>query len=289
MFIPRLGGGRFETHLQNRYTGLVNPLRSFLTALVLLALAPACRPSSESNPSQPVSTPTPAPAKPTASPVGRGIIEGVVRLTGTPPPPLRYETTPSAAPTCGVDVPDRSLTVGEGGALAQVIVSLADGASLPADGVTAPPAVLDQRKCSYEPAELAARAGTPLEVRNSDPVIHNVRAVAGAQSIFNVAMPLEGMSIRKPLPAAPGTVQVRCDVHPWMHAVVRTFDHPYFTTTDAQGHFRLEVPAGTHTVVLWHQRLPEASKPVTVKAGETVRLEQDWASGELHPAEAGQK
>jgi hypothetical protein len=42
-------------------------------------------------------------------------------------------------------------------------------------------------------------------------------------------------------------------------------------------------------VVLWHSRLPEVSKPVTVKAGETVRLEQDWAVGELHPAGAGQK
>ena len=72
-------------------------------------------------------------------------------------------------------------------------------------------------------------------------------------------------------------MQVKCDVHPWMRAVVRTFDHPYFTTTDAQGHFRLEVPEGTHTVVLWHERLPEASHPVTVKAGETVRLEQRWA------------
>ena len=56
------------------------------------------------------------------------------------------------------------------------------------------------------------------------------------------------MTLKKPLPPTPGTVQVKCDVHPWMRAVVRTFNHPYFTTTDAQGHFRLEVPEGTHTV-----------------------------------------
>ncbi len=205
-----------------------------------------------------------------------------MRLTGTPPPPTWSETTASSAGACGDKVPDRSLTVGEGGALAQVVVSLADGASLPAEGATAPPAVLDQKRCSYEPSALAARAGSTLEVRNSDPVMHNVRAVSGAQSVFNVAMPLEGMSLKKPLPAAPGTVQVKCDVHPWMHAVVRTFDHPYFTTTDEQGRFRLEVPEGTHTLVLWHERLPELSKPITVKAGETVQLEQSWAVGELH-------
>ncbi|MDY7228518.1 hypothetical protein [Hyalangium rubrum] len=213
--------------------------------------------------------------------MGRGFIEGQVRLTGTPPPPALLETTPSVAATCGDTVPDRSLTMGGEGALAQVVVALADGAALPAEGVNSPPALLDQKKCSYEPASLAARAGTSLEVRNSDPVMHNVRAVAGTQSIFNVAMPLEGMSLKKPLPASPGILQVKCDVHPWMRATVRTFDHPYFTSTDAQGRFRLEVPEGTHTVTLWHPRLPEASQPVTVKAGETIRLEQAWAVGEL--------
>ncbi|MBN1206920.1 MAG: hypothetical protein JXB05_18700 [Myxococcaceae bacterium] len=254
--------------------------------LGLVALAPACRPSSESGsapPATPPTTPPPSsiPPREKASPGGRGIIEGVVRLAGTPPPPALLDTSPSVASACGEQVPERSLTVGEGGALAHVVVSLAEGAALPAEGITPPAAVLDQKKCSYDPPALAARAGTTLEVRNSDPVMHNVRAVAGAQSVFNVAMPLEGMSLRKPLPATPGTLQVKCDVHPWMRAVVRTFDHPYFTTTDTQGRFRLEVPEGSHTLVLWHPRLPEASRPVTVKTGETVRLEQSWEVGAL--------
>jgi len=256
-----------------------------LSALALLTLVTACRgssePSASSNPPPPASTPTPAPARATGSPARKGFIEGVVRLTGTPPTPASFDTTPAVAFACGDRVPDRSLTVGEGGALAYVVVSLADRASLPSEGISVPATVLDQKKCSYHPPALAARAGTVLEVRNSDPVMHNVRAVAGAQAVFNVALPLEGMTLKKPLPAAPGTVQVKCDVHPWMRAVVRTFDHPYFTTTDAQGRFRLEVPEGTHTVVLWHERLPEASRPVTVKAGETVRLEEAWAAEAL--------
>ncbi|MFL5343619.1 MAG: hypothetical protein ACJ8AT_02445 [Hyalangium sp.] len=253
-----------------------------VSALVLLALAPACRPSSESNPAQPAPASTSAPAPAPAAPAGRGIVEGTVRLVGTPPPPILYETTASAVGACGEKVADRSLSLGKQGALANVVVSLGDGASLPSEGVTPAPAVLDQKRCAYEPPALAARAGSTLEVRNSDPVMHNVRAVSGAQSVFNVAMPLEGMSLKKPLPAAPGTVQVKCDVHPWMHAVVRTFDHPFFTTTDEHGHFRLEVPEGTHTLVLWHERLPEVSKPFTVKAGQTVQVGQDWAVEALH-------
>ncbi len=254
-----------------------------LGALAFSVLVPACRSSSEPG----SSPPSPSPAShqgasaASAEPKGRGFIEGQVRLTGSPPPPALLDTVPSVAAACGDKVPDRSLTVGEQGALAHVVVSLAEGAALPAEGVPPTPAVLDQRKCAYEPPALAARAGTALEVRNSDPLMHNVRAVSGARPVFNVAMPLEGMSLRKPLPATPGTLQVKCDVHPWMRATVRIFDHPYFTTTDAQGRFRLEVPEGTHTLVLWHERLPEASRPLTVKAGETVHLEQAWDVGEL--------
>jgi Carboxypeptidase regulatory-like domain len=77
---------------------------------------------------------------------------------------------------------------------------------------------------------------------------------------------------------------VGCSLHPWMRAVIRTFEHPWFTTTDAQGHFRLEVPAGTHSVLFWHPRLPGVTRSVTVKAGQTVRLEHTWAAEDLRPS-----
>ena len=72
-----------------------------------------------------------------------------------------------------------------------------------------------------------------------------------------------------------------CDVHPWMRAVIRTFDHGHFTATDAGGHFRLQLPAGVHTLVLWHPLLPEATERVEVKAGQTVRLAHRWPSSAL--------
>ncbi|WP_245767192.1 cupredoxin domain-containing protein [Stigmatella erecta] len=224
----------------------------------------------------------PAKAGAAASPAGRGLLTGQVRLLGTPPPVEMRETTASVASVCGDTVPDRSLSVGEEGALAHVVVALVEGASLPAEGLTPPVPVLDQRKCAYEPPILAARVGATLEVRNSDPVMHNVRAVAGSQPLFNVAMPLEGTSLRRPLPATPGTLQVKCDVHPWMRAVVRTFDHPYFTTTDEKGRFRLEVPEGTHTVLFWHPRLPDATRSFSIEGGQTQQADQSWPVSALH-------
>ncbi|RYZ33487.1 MAG: hypothetical protein EOO71_41860, partial [Myxococcaceae bacterium] len=226
-----------------------------------------------------------------SGPVRWGEIEGRVRLTGTPPVAPAMATSATVAHVCGDQARDRSLVVGGEGELAYTVVSVQDGAALPAPESPAPAPVLDQKQCSYDPPALAARAGTELVLRNSDPLVHNVRAQAGTnRSVFNVAMPLEGMTLRRPLPAEPGTVQVRCDVHPWMHAVVRTFDHPYFTTTAPDGRFRLRVPEGAHTLVFWHERLPSHTQAVTVRAGETVQVEQRWDAGALQqgaPAKQG--
>jgi hypothetical protein len=63
-------------------------------------------------------------------------------------------------------------------------------------------------------------------------------------------------------------VDIRCDVHPWMHAQVRTFDHPHFTTTSPDGRFLLPgLPAGEAQLHVWHPKLGETSAVVRVQAG----------------------
>nr|WP_225937568.1 hypothetical protein [Myxococcus sp. RHSTA-1-4] len=252
---------------------------------MLLALTPACR---ESAPPPPPSTAAPAaglpaPAvNPAPTATGWGTIEGRIRLSGTPPKPTLQPTTGTVVSVCGEQAEDRSLVVGGEGSLAHVVVSLKEGAALPAPRTPGPEPVLDQKRCIYDPPVMAARAGGTLVLRNSDPLVHNVRAASGSnRSFFNVAMPLEGMTVRRQLPAEPGAVPIRCDVHPWMRSLVRTFDHAYFATTGADGRFRLEVPEGAHTVVLWHERLPEVARRVNVKAGERVQVEQTWDVAEL--------
>jgi hypothetical protein len=243
---------------------------ALLPLLALCALLSACR--------EPA-----APAAPNREErFGRGFIEGRVRLSGTPPALAPLPTQAEVAATCGDTVPDRSLVLGEEGALADVVVSLADGAGLPEPEAAPPPAALDQRGCLFQPPVLAARVGSLLEVRNSDPFAHQAQALASSTSpVLHVSLPLTGSSVRKPLPSAPAILQLRCLLHPWMKAVVRTFDHSYFTTTQVTGHFRLQVPEGTHSLIFWHPRLPGVTRSVTVQAGETVRLEQVWRAEEL--------
>ncbi len=213
---------------------------------------------------------------------GWGTLEGRIRFKGTPPPPARLPTTGTVVSVCGEQTEERSLVVGAEGALAHVVLSLNEGARLPTPRQPLPEPVLDQKRCVYDPPVMAAKAGGVLVLRNSDPLVHNVRAASGAnRSFFNVAMPLEGMTVRRQLPAEPGAVPIRCDVHPWMRSLVRTFDHGYFATSGADGRFRLEVPEGAHTVSFWHERLPELARTVNMKAGETVQLELEWDAAQL--------
>ncbi|WP_141621779.1 hypothetical protein [Myxococcus sp. AB036A] len=246
--------------------------------IVLCALTPACK---ESASPPPATTTSPAIA-PAATNTKWGVIEGRVRLAGTPPAPARQPTIGTVVSVCGEETEERTLVVGSGGALAHTVVSLRDGHALPASARAAPEPVLDQKQCVYDPPVLAARTGSTLVIRNSDPLVHNVRAASGTnRAFFNVAMPLEGMTVKRQLPAEPGEVPIHCDIHPWMRARVRTFNHEYFATSGADGRFQLEVPEGTHTLVLWHERLPEQARTVTVRAGERVQVDAEWPVADL--------
>jgi hypothetical protein len=49
--------------------------------------------------------------------------------------------------------------------------------------------------------------------------------------------------------------------------------HPYFGVTDERGATRIEgVPAGSHTVEIWHETLGRQTRDVTVKPGETAEV-----------------
>ncbi len=140
-----------------------------------------------------------------------------------------------------------------------------------APAVDAEPLVLDQRGCLYWPPVLAGRAQGALRIRNSDPLTHTVHAFEGGQSVFHVAMPLEGMQLIRRLPPQPGVLDIRCDVHPWMRATLRTFDHSHFTTSGPDGRFRLSgLSPGEWELHLWHPRLAEVSRAVRVAEGATA-------------------
>jgi uncharacterized membrane protein/plastocyanin len=242
-----------------------------------LRQAPA---STLGTPGKPIARKTPDPAKSGApaspkivvDPATAGSLRAVVRLEGTPPPPVEL-TIPGSCDAKG-PVLDRKVLV-EGGMLQNAFVWIAEGL----EGWSAPPAttevVLDQHGCMYSPRVLGVEVGQPLAIVNSDPTMHNVHALAKENPEFNTAMPGKAQRMVKTFDAEELMVKMKCDVHPWMSAFIGVVPHPYFGVTDAKGEVSLEkLPPGDYVVGIWHEVYGKETRKVSIapKGAATVEL-----------------
>jgi hypothetical protein len=125
--------------------------------------------------------------------------------------------------------------------------------------------VLDQKGCKYEPHVFGVRVGQTVEILNSDATLHNVHAIPQKNGEFNQGMPLQGMKIRETFTAPEIGVPFKCDVHGWMASYANIVAHPYFAVTDAAGNFSMpNLPPGTYTVEVWHEKLGTRTQQVTI-------------------------
>jgi hypothetical protein len=139
---------------------------------------------------------------------------------------------------------------------------------------------LDQPRCQFIPHALGLREGQVLVAKNSSPVGHNVNytghpaknpgknlALAAGDSLK-----VDNLKADEKIP-----VTVACNIHPWMKAYVRVFDHPYFVVTDADGKFEIKnAPAGDWRLKVWHDSGWKGGADgrdgdkITVKGGDTT-------------------
>jgi plastocyanin len=217
--------------------------------------------------------PLEAPAGPAVDPATAATVTAAVKFEGTAPPPQmqRLEGDPKCVAENGApERADQSLVVGDNQALQNVFVYVKDGLGSFSFPVPPEPVVLDQDKCQYTPRVLGVRVGQPLSIRNSDPLLHNVRANGQINQGFNTSTPLEGMSFQRTFATREVMVPFKCDVHAWMTAYVGVLDHPYFGTTAPDGKVVLgNLPPGTYTIEAWHETLGTRTQQVTVAAKES--------------------
>ena len=195
------------------------------------------------------------------------------------PRPARRLIDLDSCPQCAqvTDGPlyDDSLVVNDDGAIANVVVSISAG--LPPGArfsIPQQPVVLNQKGCMFRPHVIAAMVGQPIEVKNSDPLLHSVHSMDAEQSpAFDFAQPTLGSRRVEPLQVVE-TFQVKCDLHPWMSAWVRVFNHPYFAVTGADGSFTIPpLPPGTYRMKAWHESLGVREKTIEVRAGSTSNID----------------
>lgn len=128
----------------------------------------------------------------------------------------------------------------------------------------AEPALLNQKGCEYKPHVQGIIKGQTLNIQNSDETMHNIHCLAKVNKEFNFGQPTP--SIRTQVfRRAEGAIKIKCDVHPWMVSYLHVMDHPFFATTASDGTFTIEnVPAGTYTLVAWHEKMGEHEQEITV-------------------------
>jgi len=198
-----------------------------------------------------------------------GTITGTVLFEGAVPPmgtlPVRSE------PACAGEGP---VSAGDAlvhdGKVENVFVYVKDGLAGRVFAVPTEPVTIDQKGCVYHPHVAGAQVDQPVTFVNSDPVLHNVHGTPDDSSPWNFGMGVQG-SRRSVKVAKPDVmVDVRCDVHPWMHAFIGVVDHPYFAVTGADGRFRFpDVPPGDYTLAAWHERFGTRETKVTVAPHDT--------------------
>ena len=74
--------------------------------------------------------------------------------------------------------------------------------------------------------------------------------------------------------AQPGLVEVRDDLHPWVHAWLAVTPHPFVVVTTDDGQFRFEgVPPGAYTLVVWSESRGTQSRAVRSTSGIETRVD----------------
>src|SRR5690606_18729886 len=184
-----------------------------------------------------------------------GTIVGEVQYAGDPPPPEKIPVTKDEK-VCGSE-PKTSpiLVVGPNKGIKDVVVHLADIQKGKALAKPDKPPVLDQKQCEYHPYAQMFPVNTTLQIINSDDVLHNVKTKGSSKTQFNMAQPKFKRKLTYEF-KNPEIVQVECNVHGWMHAVLVVTEHPYYALTDDKGSFTIaDVPPGKYTLTVWHPTL----------------------------------
>ncbi len=203
-------------------------------------------------------------------------ITGSVKLDGKAPEMQQIKAVandPNCAKLHKDPVFEETVVAGDKGELQNVIVSIkpVEGKKIGGDA-PAKAAVLDQKGCVYHPHVLPVMVGQTVEVKSSDPFLHNVHALCVDNDGFNFGQPAPSTKKLDPFKTAE-TFKIKCDVHPWMAAWVRVLENPYFATTGEDGTYSIDTAGlaeGDYTLIFWQEKYGEKEQKVTVKGGKAT-------------------
>jgi plastocyanin len=116
-------------------------------------------------------------------------------------------------------------------------------------------AVMDQMNRMFYPEVIVIPVGSTVSFPNSDSVSHQIYSFSPAKRF---QLPLyRGKPYSPVLFDRTGVVILGCNIHDWMIGYIDVTDAPFYGTTDAQGTWSAELPAGRYEITVWHPRMRE--------------------------------
>ena len=135
-------------------------------------------------------------------------------------------------------------------------------------------AVMDQMNRMFMPEVVVVPVGSTVSFPNSDSVSHQIYSFSAAKRF---QLPLYR---GKPYPPVPfeqaGIVILGCNIHDWMIGYIDVTDAPFYGTTDKQGAWSAQLPAGRYQIAVWHPRMreetPTLTRELSIDAGDRADL-----------------
>jgi plastocyanin len=124
------------------------------------------------------------------------------------------------------------------------------------------------RSKTFLPHVVAVPAGSTVAFPNEDPIAHNLFSLTPGNT-FDLGLYRRGAGKTHKFDT-PGVVNVYCNVHPNMSAVVHVMTTSYYGFTDVNGNYSFDVPAGKYRVTAWNEQGGVAANDIEVKSDGSV-------------------
>ncbi len=204
-----------------------------------------------------------------SSTAAAGKITGTVIYEGVAP--VRKDLKRDTDPYCAKNPALAEDVIVTKGKLKDVFVRLKNP---PPGSKAPPPAILDQRDCTYFPHVVAVAPGSKIAIRNSDGTFHNVNGSIAGKLLWNKPMAAKDPDLALDATSKAGDViDLVCNVHPWMHAYAVAIDHSYYAVTGEDGSFTFgNLPVGSYTVETWHPKLGMRTLEIKIGTGSKATV-----------------
>lgn len=136
-----------------------------------------------------------------------------------------------------------------------------------------------QRDAEFIPQVSAVTVGSTVKFVNDDAFYHNVFSLTpGAK--FNIGRRPTGDVYSKEVPPTKwkvlglGPIDLFCDIHSQMNAIILSLDTPYFTRVNEDGSYLLEgLLPGTYVLRAYNRNLDLLTRKITVAENESYELD----------------